>query len=130
MVKTRFRSFDTESTYCALFASFPSPAIHVPFACGWDGHSFFVHHMATCVAALFYDSPWLETPTKGSDISRGRSTFCGETLHDQANPALCAGNIWISRWTQQANIFTALTMDRADLNQLRTFTLRRWFQEG
>ena len=56
-----------------LFASLASLAIHVPFACGWDGHSFFVHHMTTCVAAPFYDRPWLETPTKSSDISRGRS---------------------------------------------------------
>jgi hypothetical protein len=30
--------------------------------------------MITCVAAPLYDSPWLETPTKGSDINRSRST--------------------------------------------------------
>lgn len=78
----------------------------------------------------FTTAPWLETPTKGSHSNRGRSASAEKTWHDQANPALCAGNIRISRWAQRANIFTALTVDRVDLNQLRTFILLRYFQEG
>src|SRR2546421_11467463 len=69
MEKLVLSTLITESTMVRCLRPLASPAIHVPFACGWDGHSFFVHHMTTCVAAPFYNRPWFRNPDPRARIS-------------------------------------------------------------